>query len=202
MKKAESVDAQLAAQLQGTAQERTRALKTLYMDAQLKQYIIAFITKNGGNKQDAEDVFQDAIILVDRRVRQGGYEGSGTLGGYIQGIAKRLWLRKRQQWNERTTALTVEAQEEVEENIEVQLIGEERIKVIQLILEDIGERCKKILTMYKLKHSMEEIAAAMHLATAKVAKNEAYRCRQKFRAFVEQHANYAEVLGVTIRKQS
>lgn len=201
MKEELNSDIDIVNQLRGTARERASALKTLYLDKQLKSYIIGFVRRNGGNNQDGEDVFQDAIIVLDRRVRQDGYQGLGSIRGYLQGIAKKLWLRKRQQWNDRTEELNAQIQEEeVEESPETHLIAEERVALIRTILEKIGDRCKEILSMYKLKYSMEEIAGAMGLATPAVAKNEAYRCRQKFRVFVKENPMYEEVLGVSTKK--
>jgi RNA polymerase sigma factor (sigma-70 family) len=201
MEEAKKQDEQLVGQLQGSEADRKAALKVLYLDTKLKSYILGFVQRNGGNAQDGEDIFQDAIILLDRRVRQGGYKGDGALSGYLQGIARRLWLRKRQQWNERTTEFKPEEQEQPAESYDLELMAEERKRTIRTILEHIGDRCKKILTMYKLKHSMEEIAEVMELATAAVAKNEAYRCRKKFRAVVANNEQFAEILGVAIKKK-
>ena len=182
--------------LLGTPKERDEALKMLFLNEKLRGYIIGFVRKNKGNTQDGEDIFQDAIILLDRRVRQGGFKGSGSIGGYLQGIAKFLWYRKRAQWDSKTEAFELEQHEDLSENYsDLTFIQRDRKLAIEAILKKIGEKCKRILTMYKEQYSMEEIAEIMEFASKDVAKNEAYRCRQKFRNFVTKHPNYKELLG-------
>lgn len=190
-------DEQIVKGLTGNPRERDLALKALFQNQKLKAYIIGFVRKNRGNTQDGEDVFQDAIILLDRRVRQGGYKGTGSIDGYLQGIAKFIWYRKRDKWQNKTEALTIEhIQEEVEQGIETSIIAEEKKQAIKSILQHLGDKCKKILTMYQNKFSMEEIAEKMDFSGKDVAKNEAYRCRQKFRKFVVSRADYKRLLDL------
>lgn len=199
MKRTHYTDDEIVRGLAGSPSERDAALKALFMNWQLKGYVTAFVRKNGGNQEDGEDIFQDAIILLDRRVREGGYKGQGSIDGYLQGIARRLWLRKRARWNNRTEELTPANQQEgVEEGPDLRMISQERLRAIDEILAQIGEKCKRVLTMYKLGRSMDEIAQAMSFASREVAKNEAYKCRKKFRGIVERNAEYLEILKLSL----
>jgi len=198
MSKKEYTDEEIVQGLQGTAAARDAALRSLFLDQALKGYIIGYVQRNGGNVQDGEDIHQDAIILLDRRVRQGGYRGAGSIGGYLQGIARRLWLRKRERWQNRTEELDpANEEEETAESPELIFISEERLSVIREVLAKLGDKCRELLELYKLEHSMEEIAAKMGFGSKDVAKNEAYRCRKRFREFVEAREGYREVLGIS-----
>lgn len=190
----ECTDEAIVSGIRSGAAARDRALRCLFLDRRLKGFIFGFVQKQGGNAQDAEDIFQDAIIILERQVREGSYRGAGSLGGYIQGIARKLWLRRRSK-NNRVQELQPGQEDGMEQSPEAQFIAEERQRVIDEVLDKIGQRCKQILTLYKLKHSMEEIAEAMGFAGKDVAKNEAYQCRKRFRNFVNSRPDYLDLLG-------
>ena len=191
-------DEDIVAGLTASGKKRDTMLKAIYLNKELKGYVIGFVRNNGGNHQDGLDIFQDAIILLDRRVREGGFNGSGSINGYLQGIARRLWLRKRSQWNEKTEELNEENQkEDIEDSPEIKMIAAEKLQAIEDILEKLGEKCQKLLRLYKLEQSMDEIAQAMGFSGKDVAKNEAYRCRQKFRSFVKEREYYIDLLEIT-----
>lgn len=175
--------------------QRDQALRCLYLDTALKGYILGFVRNNGGNEPDGEDVFQDAIIILERQVREGTFAGTGTVGGYLQGIARRLWLRKKTQQSN-VQELQPNQENGQEDAPDVQVMEAERLDLIDEILNRIGEKCKQVLTMYKLKHTMEEIALALGFSSKDVAKNEAYQCRLRFRNYVKDRPDYLEILGV------
>ena len=53
------------------------------------------------------------------------------------------------------------------------------------------DRCRDLLRLYQLDHSMEEIARMMQYSNADVAKKEAYRCRMRFRELLENNPAFA-----------
>lgn len=188
-------DESIVAGIRAGGTKRDWALRCLFLDTKLRGYIMGFVKNYGGNEPDGEDTFQDAIIILERQVREGTFNGTGSIGGYLQGIARRIWLRKHSR-NNKIESLSPNQDSGIEEAPDVQFIEEEKSKAIEEILNRIGEKCKQILTMYKLKHTMEEIAAALSFASRDVAKNEAYQCRQRFRNFVKERPDYMELLGV------
>ena len=154
-----------------------------------------YVKDKGGNKEDGKDIFHDAIIKLDERVRDGAIEHPDKIGSYLQGIARNLWLRRLSNSKREELKETISTTNEVASSPEEDFISKERIDGIEQILDKIGASCKQILTMYKLSYSMVEIAETLNFANAKVAKNEAYRCRKKFRDFVYENPAYLDLLN-------
>src|SRR3982751_1624531 len=56
--------------------------------------IAAYITQNFGSTDDAEDIFQEAIIVLLQKVRQSDFVLTSSLKTYLFAIAKNLWLKR------------------------------------------------------------------------------------------------------------
>ena len=67
-------------------------LKELYVNVLPK--VRNYILKNSGNKEDAQDVFQDAVISFMHSVKTGRFDATKDIDAYIYVIAKNIWINK------------------------------------------------------------------------------------------------------------
>ena len=77
--------------------DNNKALEYLYKDPLRK--IRKFILTNSGTLDDADDVFQDAIVVLFHYVKTGKYKEEYDLDGFLFRVAKNAWIdlaRKRQ----------------------------------------------------------------------------------------------------------
>ncbi len=165
--------------------EREAALKRLYLRPGLREAVIRLVRDNQGSLQDAQDVFQETLILFDRNVREGRFEGRSLLGTYFVAIAKWHWITVRRKQNRYTDLAPIHYEAAVE-SPEATTIRDEQRQMLQNALEQMGGRCKELLLLYQMEHPMEEIAQLMGYNNADVAKKEAYRCRIRLREVLEK----------------
>lgn len=180
---------ELLAALMGTdAERRKNAMRCLFDDPKLRQSAIGHVRRHGGNRQDGEDVFQEAILLFDRKVRAGAFNGQGSLEAYFMGIVRWHWFNECQR-NGRLKPSELPPELPFEDNPELHYLRTERREALEKLLEQLTEKCKKILKLYQLDYTMEEVAKAMGYANAGVAKKEAFLCRQRFLALLKKHTS-------------
>ncbi len=172
---------------------REEALKRLYLMPGLRETVTRYVLANGGTRQDAQDMFQEALVILDRNVREGRYEARSALSTYFVAIAKWRWVTVRRQQGRYTDLSPTHYDGEVE-SPEAEAIRTEYRELFQQALAQIGERCRELLRLYQLDHSMEEIAQIMHYNSADVAKKEAYRCRMRFRELLQSNPAFAALL--------
>ncbi|MCC6413761.1 MAG: sigma-70 family RNA polymerase sigma factor [Saprospiraceae bacterium] len=192
--------AELAAALAASDPERRRAaLKTLFEDVALRKRAFAQVRNYGGNRQDGEDMFQEAIIVLDRKLRRFDFVVEISLEAYFIGIVRWCWFNETQR---RRKAAVMPAESSPEPpaggNPEIDFLLTEQREQLEKLLEKLQEKCCKILKMYQLEYSMDEIAQAMGFANSGVAKKEAFLCRQRFKALL----NTAPELWKDIYKQN
>ena len=135
----------------------------------------------------------DALILT--QFFEGNFNGQSSWATYFVGIAKWRWVSVKRKFG-RDTELKTEHFEEIIESVEARAIENEKRQIIDEILAKIGEKCKNLLKLYKLSYSMEEIAQLLGLNSPELAKKNAYECRKKFRAYVEENPDYKSFLNV------
>lgn len=64
-------------------------------------FLKSYIKRQGGSYEDAEDIFQDALVLVYAKLQSNNDLINTTLGGYFRGTCKNLWrnqMRKQRKW--------------------------------------------------------------------------------------------------------
>jgi RNA polymerase sigma factor (sigma-70 family) len=150
--------------------------------------IAALVTRNHGTVDDAEDVLQEALIILWERVHKGTYEYQAKLSTFIYATAKNIWLRRlaRQRRELPSVQETFEIPvtdsnpiEELEEN--------ERIVAVQHAMEKIGNPCRDLLLLYYWEEqSMEEISRQLGFANADTVKSKKYQCKKALEKLVKK----------------
>lgn len=186
-------DERLANAIRKGGAEREAALQAIYQKPGLRETVIKLVLDQGGNRDDALDVFQETLLLFDRNLRDGRFEGRSTLATYFVGIAKWRWFGVRRQRG-RITELTPDQYDGLVESPEAEVLRAEHRGWLDEALGQIGERCRQLLRLYQSDYSMEEIAQTMQYANPDVAKKEAYRCRMRFRELLEQQPQWKDLL--------
>jgi len=85
-------------------------------------------------------------------------------------------------------------QEEVA-SVEEAVIQEEKKKYLAQAIAKIGERCRRILKLYGLNYSMDEIAQELGLKNAEMAKKATYRCRNRLRDFLDSNPEWKTLIS-------
>jgi RNA polymerase sigma factor (sigma-70 family) len=184
-------DKTLMAHICGAEAQRDAALKMFFSDMKLRGIVINHVRQQGGNDADGEDVFQDAMIAFDQNIREGKFEGKSALRTYFIAIAKWKWHNRQRQ--HRTVELESTHYDEVVPSVEVTVLSDERKSLIEEALTQIGERCKNILTLYKESYNNEEIAQTFGFSSPEMAKKESYRCRIRFRDYLQSKPHLFEL---------
>ena len=172
-------------QLQEGKEER--AFAKLY---KLYPKVEKYICINSGSKEEASDIFQEALLVLFNKIESIKTNANINIEGYIVNSCKLLWsneLRKkkvRKNTGEENLA-NVEYQDEIDAHIE----KENKLKTIEEILKNLGEKCKSILEMFYFKNfSMEKIAKAFGYKAVQSAKAKKYKCMEYARKLAMQES--------------
>lgn len=175
---------------------RTKALQLIYQNRALRDMVNAFVRNNKGNETDAQDVFHDAMIILDQNVRNGKFRGEAPLNGYMYSICRFVWMNRMRKQSHTVLPETMPPDEGAEpaDAADMRLLDEERRDVLGQLLNTIGERCRKILELWKLSYSMEEIAEQLGFSSADMARKAKYRCHVSLLEQVKNNPKWGDML--------
>lgn len=151
----------------------------------------AFIKNNRGTPNDAEDFFQESLVVVYRNLHKEGFELKCAISTYIYSVMRNLWmneLRKRSKsglqlvMDEPDKEFILVQQDELEEKRAI----EKKHELISELLQTFKEDCREVLmAFYFKKQSLREIAAAKGF-TEQYAKKKRYTCMNAFKKLVRE----------------
>lgn len=173
-------DEKLLQAIRGKEAERNRALQHLVQGSGWRQQVIRYVQANSGTEEDGEEMFFEALHILDRNLREGKFEGRSALNTYFVQIAKFRWLKQlAKRKSEGNVPQGLDTDIAVEESVERAMIAAEHEQVFAQLMSQIGERCKRIFELFHLGHSMAEIAQEVGISDADQAKKEKSRCKQR-----------------------
>ena len=159
-----------------------KALTKLY---RYQPQVVAMIKSRGGSKDDALDVFQEALIIFCKKVWEGNFELTSKLDTYLYSVSYYIWKNK---FEKDAKWLTVEGEANpvhIDDMDEV-LEKEAKISRVEAVLENLGEPCFKLLQYFYYKGlSMKELAAKFGYKSINVAKTQKYKCIERARKQIE-----------------
>jgi len=135
--------------------------------------MLNLVTKNNGSEQEARDIFQDALIVFWQKAISDDFVLSSKISTYLYSICQNLWrkeLERKKRFEE----------SDKENSVENNLEKNEMIKIVHDCINQLGDSCKEVLTLYYFDGlSMDKIAQKMGLANSDTAKTKRYKCKKK-----------------------
>lgn len=167
--------------LKGLAQNDRQAVERIYV--QNYATIEVFILNNNGSYDDAQDIFQEAMIVLYENAKRTDFLLTSQLKTYIYAIVRRLWLKRLQQQKySREIIENIENVVVVDEALEEYQKRNLEFEIMHEALNNIGEPCKSLLeACYVQKKNMKEIAERFAYTNADNAKNQKYKCLMRLK---------------------
>lgn len=146
-----------------------------------------FVTKNSGSKEEAKDVFQDAMIVMFKNSRKDNFELTCNIKTYLYSIIRNLWLKQLQHKNKRINIIDYEKYVQITtDDISVKK-DETLFDTMYNSMQKLGENCQKILHLFYFeKKSMEVIAQELEYTNAENAKTQKYKCLQQLKKYFNE----------------
>jgi len=144
------------------------------------------VKRNSGNVGEAEDVFQDTLIVLHKNLRKESFELTCKLNTYIYSIARNLWFNKLRKTSRLSNIDDAGADfiDIADSSLEVLQRAEENSVLNDLIMK-LGENCQKVLKYFYFERmKLKAIANELGYANETVAKTKKSKCIKQLRDMV------------------
>jgi len=147
-----------------------------------------YILKNNGSKEDAKDIFQNALVVFYENIQKPEFTITSKISTYLYSISKNLWLKKMTRNKEDLYSNSLKSIYINSSKIEAEELLEEPLDISQYlanILKKLGNPCKPLIVCFHFdKLSWDEIALKLNYKTAHAARNQKYKCFLKIRKMI------------------
>lgn len=167
--------------LQGLAAGDRTVVASLY-----KLYLpvlTKWILSRGGLDSDADDIFQESLLVVYEKAKSPEFCLTCKLSTYLFAVSKRLWYKKLERSANFYNLDTEEGEEEqlyghsYDGDVQEHWEKEAQFEQLNQSLDQLGEPCAALLKAFYIdKKNMQEIAEAFKYTNAENAKTQKYKC--------------------------
>jgi RNA polymerase sigma factor (sigma-70 family) len=165
--------------IQGIKEQNEEVLTYVY-----KKYfstVRRFVFNNHGNMQDAKDIFQEAIVVLYRKIHSGEFDGSKSgIKTFLLGIARFLWLKEMKLRRVEEEANDDYGYLEVNPFItDHEYEKSRKYALYQKHFLTLSEECQRLWQLIFDNFSYQEIARKLNYASENFVKKKKYRCKEQ-----------------------
>lgn len=157
-----------------------------------------FIKKNNGDEDDANDIFQEAIIIIYRKLKANTLLLDCSFDTYLYSICRLLWLKEleKRKVEKENIKDNHEFNDEIyDDGLELVIDLNERYKLYQKHFALLGKDCQKILQLYFDKVPLKNIADMMGFKSEHYAKKRKFSCKEYLIKSIKQDLEYKNILN-------
>jgi len=152
------------------------------------------ILKNGGRQEDAQDAFQDAILLFYKEVMKGSFDPRYKVYGYVYKVSLYVWLKKVRRDQKIRFSDSLEHESDFFIEPKEELIEPKNKDILREVFSEIGEKCIELLNITIFKDVLlEDVAIRMGFSTIGAVKMQHKRCKEKLTTLIEAHPTWSKL---------
>lgn len=149
--------------------------------------VTRYIIRHDGTKKDAEDIFQNALVLLYVKLKEKKLNIQ-SLDKYLFTVCRNMWRRERAK--NRVTNLDIVPLVSEELDKAQFYIEQEQWELYKEKFGEISSSCQEILKMALQKISYEDIAARFQYASQAVARQRVFKCKTKLIKLIKSDNTY------------
>lgn len=150
-----------------------------------------FVIKNSGTDEDAKDIFQEAMILMYKRLKDGTLDLTCAFKTYLYSVCRILWMRHLERRQIKTDDLSDnQVFIDIEDQIEDQVTEQERFRLYQKHFQTLHKDCQEILRLFLKKVPLKEIAQLVNIKSDKYLKKRKFECKETLTKRIQNDPDY------------
>ncbi|WP_111685543.1 RNA polymerase sigma factor [Winogradskyella tangerina] len=177
--------------LEGLVTNNESVVKDIYQKS--FRNVIRFVSNNKGRREDAEDIFQKALLQLAVRYKKEKFEIKSSFEAYLFTVCKNLWRRELNKSKLKVTNDAVIELNSEDDDIAVSVLEQKRWELFTEALELISENCKAILKLFFAKVSYAIMVEQFNYNSETVARQRVFKCKNKLKDLVKSDVRYNEL---------
>lgn len=176
--------------IEGLAANDSVIIQTIYKKFVPK--VVTFIMNNSGDKEHAQDIVQEVMILLFNQSKANTLQLSCPFDAYFFLLCKRKWLNELKKTSNKGVTINEDAVSINESALE--LIGhteefDEKQQLFDTMFQKLGDKCQELLKLSFTIKSMEEVAEKLNVTYGYVRKKKSL-CVGQLTQWIQEAKNF------------
>lgn len=161
-----------------------------------------FVLSNSGSEGEAEDLFQDIMVLLFDKIGKGDLILTSSFSAFFYVLMRNKWFnqlrRKRLQPRMNENLMDTYSESEGDSLPDQQTLEQtEKERIFYAWFSNLGEECRKVLLLFIEGNSIKEVTRLMGYNSEQHAKNRRYRCKVSLFNKIKNDPRYKELSNGT-----
>ena len=162
-----------------------------------------FILSRNGNEFDAQDIFQDALVIIFMKIRHVVPDVKSSFGTYFFSICKYLWFKELNRKNRSHADFqNLDEMIDLDNNFYRDYIRMEKRKLVMDHFNEMQEDCQRILKMFVNDTPLDKICKIMGYSSEQYARNRRSSCKERLIRRIWNSPRYKELKNEAYREDS
>lgn len=167
---------------------------------QLYQYVMPSIVKlvirNGGTKEHAKDLFQDAILILYKKLQHSEITMTSSFSTFFIAICRNLWANHLKKKSNNHVTFSDEIKLILDDQPDWYELEEQSMqtRLLYKAFSKLGDDCRQLLELFFLKIPMEEIMVRLKYNSYEYVRRRKFMCKNKLIDFIKNDPSYKEFM--------
>lgn len=138
-----------------------------------------YVIKNHGESKDVEDIFQEGLIQMYKKIENNQIDIKKNFFSYFYGVCKHLWLTElRKRKIKKIPISDCEICSEEENIIEENSTHDEKQILFKYYFKKLTTKCQSILKLFVSGLSIAEITKSLGYSSEEYTRSRKYACKK------------------------
>lgn len=167
---------------------------------QLYQYVMPSIVKlvirNGGTKEHAKDLFQDAILILYKKLQYSEITLTSSFSTFFIAVCRNLWANHLKKKSNNHVTFSDEIKLILDDQPDWYELEEQSMqtRLLYKAFSKLGDDCRQLLELFFLKIPMEEIMVRLKYNSYEYVRRRKFMCKNKLIDFIKNDPSYKEFM--------
>lgn len=152
----------------------------------------SFVVSNKGRQEDAQDVFQDALVYLIYVYKENAIEIK-SFEAYLFTICKNIWKRRLKNKKEHLVKDGIYSITDKITQTSVFILEQKREDLYTKSFAKLSENCRSILSLYFNTMNYEDLLNTFSYNSTDVARHRVFKCRKKLIQLIKQDKQYRTI---------
>jgi|TARA_R110000737_G_scaffold306281_1_gene313975 hypothetical protein len=172
-----------------------KSVSYLYTAPEIRNQVIALLKSKGLKSNDSETLWADIVVKFSSLVVSGKYKHQGKMIGFINNLARYMFLNHIRDNKKYTHVLSLDQIEVVDStDINVNIYNDELKELFSNTLSLLGEKCKSVLTLWSRGYKMNEIMKEVKIISPEATRKQKHSCMKKLLSYVADNIEFKNML--------